>query len=216
MTVFSVLTFTEQGVYDVVNNLGSMAARFIFMPIEESFYVYFAQMTNRQLPIEQQPRKEIEQVSSVLRRLLRSLSLLGFLPFIYVSCCCNHSSIWLIVCKWLSYNFLLRLGLIIAVFGFSYSHLLLRLYGGSTLSDGSGPLLLRTHSLCIWFLAINGVTEAYVSAAMTSEQLDKYNRLMVALSIIFLGSAWLLSSLLGSVGFILANIINMSLRIMHR
>jgi len=182
MTVFSVLTFTEQGVYDVVNNLGSMAARFIFMPIEESFYVYFAQMTNRQLPIEQQPQKEIEQVSSVLRRLLRSLSLLG---------------------------------LIIAVFGFSYSHLLLRLYGGSTLSDGSGPLLLRTHSLCIWFLAINGVTEAYVSAAMTSKQLDKYNRLMVALSIIFLGSAWLLSSLLGSVGFILANIINMSLRIMH-
>jgi len=182
MTIFSVLTFAEQGLYDVVNNLGSMAARFLFMPIEESSYFYFAQMTNRQLPIEQQPRKEIEQVSSVLRRLLRSLSLLG---------------------------------LIIAVFGFSYSHLLLRLYGGSALTDGSGPLLLRAHCLCIWFLAINGVTEAYVLAAMTSEQLDTYNRLMVVLSITFLSSAWLLSSLLGSVGFILANIINMSLRIMH-
>ena len=110
----------------------------------------------------------------------------------------------------------LRTGLIIAVFGFSYSHLLLRLYGGSALTDGSGPLLLRAHCLCIWFLAINGVTEAYVLAAMTSEQLDTYNRLMVVLSITFLSSAWLLSSLLGSVGFILANIINMSLRIMHR
>ena len=43
MTVFSVLTFTEQGVYDVVNNLGSLAARFLFLPIEESSYFYFAQ-----------------------------------------------------------------------------------------------------------------------------------------------------------------------------
>ena len=83
MTIFSVLTFAEQGVYDVVNNLGSMAARFLFMPIEESSYFYFAQMTNRQLPIEQQPRKDIEQVYSVLRRLLRSLSLLGISRFLY-------------------------------------------------------------------------------------------------------------------------------------
>ena len=44
MTVFSVLTFTEQGVYDVVNNLGSLAARFLFLPIEESSYFYFAQV----------------------------------------------------------------------------------------------------------------------------------------------------------------------------
>jgi len=182
MTIFSVLTFAEQGVYDVVNNLGSMAARFLFMPIEESSYFYFAQMTNRQLPIEQQPRKDIEQVYSVLRRLLRSLSLLG---------------------------------LIIVVFGFSYSHLLLHLYGGNTLTVGSGPLLLRAHCVCIWFLAINGVTEAYVFAAMTAEQLDRYNRLMVVLSLTFLSSAWLLSSLLGSVGFILSNIINMTLRIIH-
>lgn len=182
MTIFSVLTFAEQGVYDVVNNLGSMAARFLFMPIEESSYFYFAQMSNRQLPLEQQPRQEIEQIAGVLRRLLRSLCLLG---------------------------------LIIVVFGFSYSHLLLRMYGGSTLTEGSGPLLLRAHCLCIWFLAINGVTEAYVFAAMTPEQLNNYNRLMVVLSCTFLTSAWLLSSTLGSVGFILSNIINMSLRIMH-
>lgn len=116
MTVFSVLSFAEQGVYDVVNNLGSMAARFIFLPIEESSYFYFAQMLNRQIPIENQPRPEIDQVANVLFKLLRALCLLGA---------------------------------IVVVFGFSYSHLVLHLYGGTTLTEGSGPLLMRTHCLAV-------------------------------------------------------------------
>jgi oligosaccharide translocation protein RFT1 len=47
MTFFDVLTFDEQGVYDLVSNLGSLAARFIFLPIEESAYFYFAQTLQR-------------------------------------------------------------------------------------------------------------------------------------------------------------------------
>lgn len=35
------------GVYDIVNNLGSMVARFLFLPIEESFYVFFAKVLER-------------------------------------------------------------------------------------------------------------------------------------------------------------------------
>lgn len=108
------------------------------------------------------------------------------------------------------------LGAIIVVFGYSYSHLLLHIYGGSTLTDGSGPLLMKTHCFAIWLMAINGVTEAYVFAAMSQEQLNRYNRFMVILSAIFLGLSWLLSRVLGSVGFILANCVNMILRITHR
>ena len=47
MTFFSVLTFVDQGVYDVINNLGSLAARFIFLPIEESAYLLFSQILER-------------------------------------------------------------------------------------------------------------------------------------------------------------------------
>lgn len=47
MTFLNVLSFGEQGVYDIVNNLGSMVARFIFLPIEESFYVFFAKVLER-------------------------------------------------------------------------------------------------------------------------------------------------------------------------
>lgn len=54
MTVFSVLSFYEQGVFDVVNNLGSLAARFLFRPIEESAYFYFSQLIHRDKRIEEQ------------------------------------------------------------------------------------------------------------------------------------------------------------------
>ena len=77
MTAFSTLTFAEQGVFNLVNSLGSRSARFLLMPIEESGYFYFAQMTNRQIPVEERPRKEVEQVSVVMYRLLRSLTLMS-------------------------------------------------------------------------------------------------------------------------------------------
>lgn len=54
MTLFSVLSFYEQGVFDVVNNLGSLAARFLFRPIEESAYFYFSQLVSRDKSIDDQ------------------------------------------------------------------------------------------------------------------------------------------------------------------
>ena len=183
MTIFSVLSFAEQGIYDVVNNLGSLAARFLFLPIEESSYFYFAQMLHRDKPVDQQPKEDVQKAAHVLYVLLKGLTFLG---------------------------------LIILVFGFSYSHLLLSLYGGRTLTDGPGPLLLRAHCVCVLLLGINGVTEAFVFAAMNKAQLDRHNGAMAIFTFIYLGLAWLFSWFLGGVGFILANCVNMTLRICYR
>ena len=183
MTIFSVLSFAEQGIYDVVNNLGSLAARFLFLPIEESSYFYFAQMLHRDAPAAAQAKEDMVKAGRVLHVLLKALTLLGS---------------------------------VILVFGFSYSHLLLSLYGGATLTDGPGPSLLRTHCICVLLMGINGVTEAYLFAAMNNDQLDAHNRIMVVLTCTFLGLSWLLSRLLGGVGFILANCTNMALRITYR
>lgn len=54
MTVMPVLTFAQQGTYEIINNLGSLAARFIFRPIEDSGYFYFTQMVKRDEKINQQ------------------------------------------------------------------------------------------------------------------------------------------------------------------
>jgi hypothetical protein len=66
------------------------------------------------------------------------------------------------------------IGLVIVVFGQSYSHLLLYLYGGESLIMGPGPTLMRTHCLAVLLLAINGITECYAFATMNTAQLDKW------------------------------------------
>lgn len=65
------------------------------------------------------------------------------------------------------------LGLVALCFGQAYARLVLLLYGGPTLADGLAPLLLRTHTLAILLLAINGTTECYALATMDTQQLDR-------------------------------------------
>uniref|UniRef100_A0A674MHV7 Protein RFT1 homolog n=1 Tax=Takifugu rubripes TaxID=31033 RepID=A0A674MHV7_TAKRU len=109
----------------------------------------------------------------------------------------------------------LVIGLVIAVFGYAFSHLALDIYGGSLLSSGAGPGLLRCYSGYVLLLAINGVTECFVFAAMSQEEVDKYNLVMLALSVSFLFLSYVLTWWAGAVGFILANCLNMGFRILH-
>ncbi|XP_054639424.1 protein RFT1 homolog isoform X2 [Dunckerocampus dactyliophorus] len=182
MTFLNVLSFGEQGVYDVVNNLGSMVARFVFLPIEESFYVFFAKVLQRGRPVQSQRKEDVAVAAEVLECLLKLV---------------------------------LVIGLVIAVFGYAYSGLALDIYGGSLLSSGAGPSLLRCYSCYVLLLAVNGVSECFVFAAMSQEEVDKYNVVMLALSASFLLLSYLLTWWAGGVGFILANCLNMALRISH-
>ncbi|XP_028302882.1 protein RFT1 homolog [Gouania willdenowi] len=182
MTFLSVLSFGDQGVYDIVNNLGSMVARFVFLPIEESFYIFFAKVLERGRDVESQKQEEVSIAAEVLECLLKLV---------------------------------LVIGLIITVFGYAYSHLALDVYGGTLLSSGTGPSLLRCYSCYVLLLAVNGVTECFVFAAMSQRELDQYNLVMLALSVSFLVLSYMLTWWAGSVGFILANCLNMGLRICH-
>ncbi|XP_005103879.1 protein RFT1 homolog [Aplysia californica] len=182
MTFFDVLSFGDQGIYDVINNLGSMAARFIFLPIEENSYLFFSHMITRGLPMEKQNQDSLKLSARVLGVILKTVTLIGC---------------------------------IILVFGYSNSFLALHLYGGEILSSGNGPRLLRWYCLYVLVIAINGTTEAFVFAAMSKEDVDRYNKKMLLFSGLFLFSSWLLTQWVGSVGFILANCLNMGARIAH-
>lgn len=107
------------------------------------------------------------------------------------------------------------IGLVILAFGYAYSQLALDIYGGSLLSGGSGPVLLRFYCLYVLLLAINGVTECFTFASMSKEQVDRFNYIMLGLSLSFLCLSYYMTIWLGSVGFILANCFNMGLRIAH-
>ena len=103
MTVFNILSMGQQGVYDIINNLGSIAARFIFLPIEESYYVLFSQLLIRGESSTSQG--ELHTAGRILFGVLKCVSLVG---------------------------------MIVVVFGFSYSYLALIFYGGDILSSGEG------------------------------------------------------------------------------
>ncbi|NXH19833.1 RFT1 protein, partial [Bucco capensis] len=182
MTFLNVLSFGDQGVYDIVNNLGSLVARFIFLPIEENFYVFFATVLRRGKSVKDQKRDDVAMAADVLELLLKLVLLVG---------------------------------LTITVFGFAYSQLALDIYGGSVLSSGTGPSLLRCYSLYVLFLAINGVTECFTFAVMCREDVDRYNFFMLALSLTFLCTSCILTHWHSSIGFILANCFNMGIRIVH-
>lgn len=181
MSVSPVLTFSQQATYDVVNNMGSLAARFIFRPIEDSSYFYFTQTLARDVPLHEQNRERVAEASGVLSNICKGVLSVGLVGF---------------------------------VFGQSYSGTLLLLYGGEDFVAGGLPeVLLRWHCLSIVLLAVNGITEGYMFATNTSQQIDKYNYLMALFSVTFLVLSFQLTSWFGPVGFILANCTNMALRI---
>ena len=64
MTFLNVLSFGDQGIYDIVNNLGSMVARFIFLPIEESFYVFFAKVLERGRDVKSQKQVRVVETAN--------------------------------------------------------------------------------------------------------------------------------------------------------
>ncbi|KAJ8979864.1 hypothetical protein NQ317_016048 [Molorchus minor] len=77
MTISPVLTFSQQSMYDIVNNLGSLAARFIFRPIEQSAYFYFTQMVKRDEPLKKQDQKRISEASQILSQLCKIVVSIG-------------------------------------------------------------------------------------------------------------------------------------------
>lgn len=133
MTFLNVLSFGDQGVYDIINNLGSMVARFIFLPIEESFYIFFAKVLERGRDVKSQKQVRVVDVTA------NTWSLLDCCWF--TSCCrfCFQEDV-AIAAEVLEclLKLVLVIGLIITVFGYAYSHLALDIYGGALLSSGAG------------------------------------------------------------------------------
>ncbi|CAI9741091.1 protein RFT1 homolog [Octopus vulgaris] len=182
MTIFQVLSFADQGIYDIIHNLGSLVPRFLFCPIEESSYLFFSQLLFRGKTLKQQSKESARMAATVLRILLTGVTLIG---------------------------------LTILVYGYSYSFLALDMYGGSMLSSSSGPVLLRWYTVYVLIIAVNGVSESFVFAVMSKKEVDRYNNMMLIFSVSFLTASWLFTHYLGSIGFILANCLNMFLRILH-
>eukprot|EP00948_MAST-09A_sp_MAST-9A-sp1_P003435 g3435.t1 len=112
------------------------------------------------------------------------------------------------------------LGLVFLIFGPCYCHLLIRLLYGSQWSDHSdAPSLLQTYCVYVMFIAMNGITEAFVQAVASPNQLHRFNAFLVVSAVMHWITTFVLASNqglnAGSKGYIWADTLNMCLRIFY-
>ncbi|XVF08476.1 hypothetical protein REPUB_Repub07fG0006600 [Reevesia pubescens] len=166
----------NQAVYGLVDKLGSLVVRLVFLPFEESSYATFARSASGQSP---------DKSKNLGRCLTEALKLV------------------------------LLIGLIFLAFGPSYSYSLIRLLYGQKWSDGEASTALRYYCLYIIVLAMNGTSEAFLHAVANENQLKRSNDSLLVFSLIYVALNVLLIRSAGAVGLILANFLNMILRIIY-
>lgn len=114
-----------------------------------------------------------------------------------------------------SLKLVLLIGVVFMAFGPSYSYSLIRLLYGKKWSDGEASTVLRYYCFYVIVLAMNGTSEAFMHAVATENQLKRSNDSLLVFSLISVVLNVLLIKLYGSVGLIVANSLNMTLRILY-
>ncbi|KAL1532419.1 protein RFT1 isoform X1 [Salvia divinorum] len=183
----------NQAVYGLVDKLGSLVVRLIFLPFEESSYLTFArsasgiQVTLALVEIgkESKNRDPEKKVKNLARSLTDALKLV------------------------------LLIGLVVIAFGPSYSYSLIRLLYGRKWSDGEASTALQYFCLYVIVIAMNGTSEAFLHAVATENQLKRSNDALLIFSLIYLVLNVILIRSAGAIGLILANSFNMIFRIVY-
>ncbi|KAK8793487.1 hypothetical protein WA158_004846 [Blastocystis sp. Blastoise] len=60
MTFLNILSFQEQGLYEAINNIGSLVIRLLFLPLEDAFYLYFSK------EFSEEKKKDIKQETMMI------------------------------------------------------------------------------------------------------------------------------------------------------
>lgn len=112
-------------------------------------------------------------------------------------------------------KFYIILGLVACAIGPTVAPILLRIVAGPRWADTQASVVLVTYCYYIPLLAINGVTEAFVTAVASNSLLHVQSAMMVAWFAAFGSSSWFFMHVLqlGGRGLVLANCVNMALRI---
>ncbi|KAJ4708767.1 Protein RFT1-like [Melia azedarach] len=166
----------NQAVYGLVDKLGSLVVRLVFLPFEESSYATFARSASGQYP------QKSKKIGNSLTEALKLVLLIG---------------------------------LVFMAFGPSYSYSLIRLLYGQKWSDGEASTALRYYCLYVIVLAMNGTSEAFLHAVATEDELKRSNDSLLVFSVIYVVMNVILIQSAGAVGLILANSLNMTLRIIY-
>jgi len=187
MLVSALSSDKDQGVYALVVNYGSLIVRILFGPLEETVRTLFSKLLS---DIGDKPLTKSQ--SHVLETSARILTTI--------------------------FKFHILLGLVFTCFATNYTATLIDLLVGSIWSKGTNaPTVLAFYCVYVPVMGINGVSEAFVQAVATEQQLARLSKFMIIFSLIFVCSGVLFMHFmhLGAIGLVLANIVNLGSRIAY-
>ncbi|KAG1147569.1 hypothetical protein G6F37_005058 [Rhizopus arrhizus] len=140
MLISVLSTDSDKGVYGFVVNYGSLIARILFQPLEETGRTFFSKMlTDKQ---------------DIVARQTASNFLMTFIQF--------H----------------ILLGFLFICFATNYTSTLVDLLAGSTWSKSDAPTVLAIYCMYVPFMGVNGITEGFVQAVATKQDLNRLSYFM--------------------------------------
>lgn len=181
-------TIHDQGLYALAANYGSLIARMLFQPLEESSRNLFAKLLATATPSSSSGSPPASQSSRIPAAIQILKSILRFYLLLSLFAC--------------------SLGPPLAPLGLS-------LIAGRRWSQSAAGETLGTYCYYIPLLAINGITEAFVQAVATPQQLRLQSAWMLSFSLGFGAAGYVFVRTLGwgAQGLVWANVVNMGLRI---
>ncbi|KAI0554645.1 Rft-1-domain-containing protein [Xylaria curta] len=179
----------SQGVYALANNYGSLLARLVFQPIEESSRNYFSKLLSSSSSSAGEATTKDGTVQTQARKARADLQAL--------------------------LKFYVLLSVIVVSIGPYAAPLLVQIVAGPRWSGSGAGAVLARYCLYIPLLAVNGVAEAFVSSVATKSEVHRQSLWMGLFSLAFAVAGFVSLRVLdlGAAGLVYANAINMLCRI---
>ncbi|TKY85997.1 hypothetical protein EX895_004822 [Sporisorium graminicola] len=190
-------TLEDQGGYALASNYGSLVARILFQPVEETSRIVFSSELTAldpddavsQLPATSKP-VALERVGGMLSGLFRLHLLLACL---------------------------------LTTFGSPLSTAFLYIMAGPRWAlETSAPAILAAYTFYLPIMGINGVVEGFVQSVASQRQVKRYSRVLLAASGVFVGAlagvnagvgrSEAMRSLVGKTGLVWANAVSAAVR----
>jgi oligosaccharide translocation protein RFT1 len=198
LLISSLASQRAQGIYALAANYGGLVARLILQPIEESSRNYFGKLLSFP-PGPRSSKENILEARTSFHTFLRS----------YENTPEARKSLHTLLRSYI------LLSVCLVAVGPTVAPLLLKIIAGSKWTSSGAGHVLAIYCYYIPLLAINGLTEAFVSSVATEEEVNRQSIWMLAFSAGFGGAAFIFLRVLdmGAEGLVWANTLNMVFRI---
>ncbi|XBW36125.1 hypothetical protein QEN19_001702 [Hanseniaspora menglaensis] len=187
LIINSLCSIEEQGIYSLLSNYGSLITRILFQPIEETTRLFLTKLFSSS-------SSSATQKNFSKHTLTMSFSVVSNIIIFY-----------------------LYLSILILIFGPINSSYLLRFLIGSKWSSTTILETIRTYCCYLPLLSLNGILEAFFQSVANGDEILRQSYMMMLLSGVFLTNCYVFIKIfkLSLEGLILANGVNMALRILY-